>query len=70
MHPLTGRKRTPGAELKRRAGYVLTMDGPKEPGVLSAPALDGRNLPEIPGPFPDPPLERFQTASAPRRGDV
>ncbi len=46
-HPVTNERLTPGRKSERRAGYDVTVDGPKDLGVLMALGLDQRILPEV-----------------------
>lgn len=46
-HPFTGEKLTPGRREGARAGWDVTVDGPKDLGVLAALGMDDRIIPEV-----------------------
>jgi conjugative relaxase-like TrwC/TraI family protein len=47
LHPLTGQKLTPGRREGSRAGWDVTVDGPKDLGVLIGLGLDARIIPDV-----------------------
>lgn len=47
LHPLTGAKLTPGRKGNARAGWDVTIDGPKDLGVLLGLGLDDRIVPQV-----------------------